>query len=150
MKQYKGPRDRIYRSGDLGRYRPDGAVEATGRIDGQVKIRGFRIELGEIDSHLSQHPYIRENVTLVRRDKDEEPTLVSYIIPEGKLWLEQQVEQKKQLGFPPTEDESMAAMLKKFKTLSDDCKVFLRAKLPSYAVPTMFIPLARMPLSKSP
>ncbi|CEI86310.1 Putative L-aminoadipate-semialdehyde dehydrogenase [Rhizopus microsporus] len=73
---YQGKRDRMYRSGDLGRYRPDGNVECTGRADDQVKIRGFRIELGEIDTHLSQHPFVRENVTLVRRDKNEEQTLI--------------------------------------------------------------------------
>lgn len=71
----------MYRSGDLGRYLPDGNVECCGRADDQVKIRGFRIELGEIDTHLSQHPLVRENVTLVRRDKNEEPTLISYIVP---------------------------------------------------------------------
>ena len=57
-------------------------VECAGRADDQVKIRGFRIELGEIDTYLSQHPHVRENITLVKRDKDEEPTLVSYIVPQ--------------------------------------------------------------------
>lgn len=74
---YKGPRDRLYRSGDLGHYGPDGNVHCTGRVDNQVKIRGFRIELGEIDSHLAAHPLVRENVTLLKRDAYEEPTLVS-------------------------------------------------------------------------
>jgi L-aminoadipate-semialdehyde dehydrogenase len=74
---YKGPRDRLYRSGDLGHYSEDGNVHCTGRVDSQVKIRGFRIELGEIDSHLSAHPLVRENVTLLKRDAYEEPTLVS-------------------------------------------------------------------------
>ncbi|KAL4879088.1 L-aminoadipate-semialdehyde dehydrogenase large subunit [Aspergillus karnatakaensis] len=149
MKLYKGPRDRIYRTGDLGRFRPDGAVECTGRVDNQVKIRGFRIELGEIDTHLSHHPFIRENVTLVRRDKDEEPTLVSYIVPEAKRWFEQLAADGHLPSEPDhaTEDESLVAMLKKFRSLSEDCKKFLKTKVPSYAVPTMFIPLARMPLN---
>src|SRR6201999_1234681 len=85
-KHYLGPRDRLYRSGDLGRYTPTGDVECSGRADDQVKIRGFRIELGEIDTHLSRHPLVRENVTLVRRDKFEEPTLVSYFVPEMNKW----------------------------------------------------------------
>ena len=51
-KYWRGPRDRLYRSGDLGRYTETGDVEVTGRADDQVKIRGFRIELGEIDTHL--------------------------------------------------------------------------------------------------
>lgn len=149
MKLYKGPRDRIYRTGDLGRFRVDGAVECTGRVDSQVKIRGFRIELGEIDTHLSHHPFIRENITLVRRDKDEEPTLVSYIVPEAKRWF-QQLAEDGNLPLEPepsTENESLVAMLKKFRSLSEDCKKFLKTKVPHYAVPTMFIPLARMPLN---
>ncbi|PKY01910.1 L-aminoadipate-semialdehyde dehydrogenase large subunit [Aspergillus campestris IBT 28561] len=149
MELYKGPRDRIYRTGDLGRFRADGAVECTGRVDNQVKIRGFRIELGEIDTHLSHHPFIRENVTLVRRDKDEEPTLVSYIVPEAKRWFQQLAEDGNLPSEPESssEDESLVAMLKKFRSLSEDCKKFLKTKVPNYAVPTMFIPLARMPLN---
>ncbi|BFZ55961.1 large subunit of alpha-aminoadipate reductase [Savitreella phatthalungensis] len=85
---WRGARDRLYRSGDLGRYLPDGNVECSGRADDQVKIRGFRIELGEIDTHLSRHPLVRENVTLLRRNKDEEPTLVSYFVPDQKPELE--------------------------------------------------------------
>jgi L-aminoadipate-semialdehyde dehydrogenase len=145
---YKGPRDRIFRTGDLGRIRPDGSVECTGRVDSQVKIRGFRIELGEIDTHLSQHPYIRENVTIVRRDKNEEQTLVTYFVPETKRWFEhlEQQEDNKATGHE-LQDESMTGMLRQFKSLSDDCKKFLATKLPKYAVPTIFIPLSRMPLS---
>ena len=71
----------MYRSGDLGRYLPDGQVECIGRADDQVKIRGFWIELGEIDTLMSQHSLVRENVTLVWRDKDEEKILVSYFVP---------------------------------------------------------------------
>jgi L-aminoadipate-semialdehyde dehydrogenase len=146
---YKGPRDRIYKTGDLGRVRPDGSIECTGRIDSQVKIRGFRIELGEIDINLSQHPFVRENVTVVRRDKDEEPTLVTYFVPETKRWFQylEQEENRKAFDRDWT-DESMAAMLRRFKTLSEDCKKYLATKVPKYAVPTVFIPLVRMPLSK--
>ncbi|EOD47355.1 l-aminoadipate-semialdehyde dehydrogenase large subunit [Neofusicoccum parvum] len=142
---YKGPRDRLYRTGDLGRYTADGNVECTGRIDNQVKIRGFRIELGEIDTHLSRHPLIRENVTLVRRNKDEEPTLVSYIVPEMKRWL--QWLEEKGLAVDDSQDDSMVGMLKKFKPLSEDCKNLLKSKVPSYAVPSVFVPLSRMPLN---
>jgi L-2-aminoadipate reductase len=147
MKLYKGPRDRIYRTGDLGRFRPDGAIECTGRVDNQVKIRGFRIELGEIDSHLSHHPFIRENVTMIRRDKDEEPTLVTYIVPEAKRWL-QHVAEHGVSAQDISPEESMVTMMKRFKLLSEDCKKFLKARVPHYAVPAMVIPLVRMPLSK--
>jgi L-aminoadipate-semialdehyde dehydrogenase len=107
---YKGDRDRMYRTGDLGRYLPDGNVECTGRQDDQVKIRGFRIELKEIDTHLSQHPNIRENVTLVKRDKYEEKTLVTYFVP---------IDKSDDLGL-----------------LIKNIREYLKMKLPSYAIPS--------------
>lgn len=141
---YKGPRDRLYRSGDLGRYTADGIVECTGRADDQVKIRGFRIELGEIDQHLSQHAMVRQNVTLVRRDKFEEPTLVSYIVPEMTKWASW-LESK---GLKDDEfEESMVGRLQRFKPLRDDVREHLKTKLPAYAVPTVIVPLPRMPLN---
>ena len=147
-KCYRGPRDRLYRTGDLGRIRPDGNIECTGRIDSQVKIRGFRIELGEIDITLSQHPYVRENITIVRRDKNEEHTLVTYFVPEIKRWFEYLENDEGDTDVDHENmDESMTGMFRRFKSLSDDCRKFLAEKLPKYAVPTIFIPLARMPLS---
>ena len=83
---FKGPRDRLYRTGDLGRYLPSGDMECSGRADDQVKIRGFRIELGDIDKNLGQHVLVRDCRTLVRRDRNEEPTLVSYVVVELKEW----------------------------------------------------------------
>uniref|UniRef100_A0A0B7JZA4 Alpha-aminoadipate reductase n=1 Tax=Bionectria ochroleuca TaxID=29856 RepID=A0A0B7JZA4_BIOOC len=142
----KGPRDRLYRTGDLGRRRPEGGVECTGRIDSQVKIRGFRIELGEVDAHLSRHPYVRENVTLVRRDKNEEHTLVTYFVPETKRWFES-LDHQEDGHHEMSLDESLGQMIRRFRSLSEDCKKFLAAKIPSYAVPSLFIPLARMPLN---
>jgi L-2-aminoadipate reductase len=141
---YLGPRDRLYRSGDLGRYTPNGDVECSGRADDQVKIRGFRIELGEIDTHLSQHPLVRENVTLVRRDKDEEPTLVSYLVPEMSKWPSW----LKERGLEDDQyEEGMVGRLKRFRPLREDVRKYLSSKLPNYAVPTVIIPLARMPLN---
>ncbi|KAI9804752.1 MAG: putative NRPS-like protein biosynthetic cluster [Sarcosagium campestre] len=141
---YKGPRDRLYRTGDLGRYMSTGDVECVGRADDQVKIRGFRIELGEIDTFLSQHPLVRENVTLVRRDKYEEPTLVSYLVPETNRWPEWLREKglKEEVG-----EEGMVGMLRRFRALREDVRDHLRKKLPSYSVPTVFIPLGKMPLN---
>lgn len=141
---YVGPRDRLYRSGDLGRYTPSGDVECSGRADDQVKIRGFRIELGEIDTHLSRHPLVRENVTLVRRDKFEEPTLVSYFVPDMSKWANW-LQSK---GLRDDESaEGMVGMLRRFRPLRDDAREHLRSKLPAYAVPTVIIPLKRMPLN---
>ncbi|KAJ2003021.1 large subunit of alpha-aminoadipate reductase [Coemansia thaxteri] len=119
--------DRLYRTGDLGRYRGDGAVECSGRMDDQVKIRGFRIELGEINNMLSVHPRLRANATLVRRDKDEEQTLVAYIVPSED-------EQRR------TDDAGRAQLIA-------DVRAYLRQKLPAYAVPAVFVPLRRLPLT---
>lgn len=141
---YKGPRDRLYRSGDLGHYTESGDVECTGRIDNQVKIRGFRIELGEIDTHLSHHPIVRENVTLTRRDKDEEHMLVSYIVPEMSRWpgwLKERGLQDEQ------QDSSMHGMLKRFSALREGVREYLKTKVPVYAVPSVIVPLDRMPLN---
>ncbi|KAF7731804.1 large subunit of alpha-aminoadipate reductase [Apophysomyces ossiformis] len=141
---WKGKRDRMYRSGDLGRYRPDGNVECTGRADDQIKIRGFRIELGEIDTHLSQHPLIRENVTLVRRDKYEEQTLVAYFVPvqdidSGFVSASEEYEEN--------ENTSEVKSRRRYRELIKNVRDYLKKKLPVYAIPAVFVPLVRMPLT---
>ncbi len=72
--------ERIYKTGDLARWRPDGNTELLGRMDFQVKIRGFRIELGEIESTLREHPAVRESVLVARQDEGREKRLVAYVI----------------------------------------------------------------------
>lgn len=130
-----GPRDRLYRTGDLGRYLPDGNVECSGRADDQVKIRGFRIELGEIDTHLSQHPSVRENVTLVRRNRNEEPTLVLYIVPHNLQ------------PFSGTFADPVVHGLAAYQSTIADVRSFLKTRLASYAVPSVVVPMPRMPLN---
>ena len=71
---------RLYKTGDLARYLPDGNIEFLGRIDNQVKLRGFRIELGEIESALTQHPNIRETVVIAREDQPGNKRLVAYLV----------------------------------------------------------------------
>jgi L-2-aminoadipate reductase len=147
-KYYKGPRDRLYRTGDLGRYLESGDVECTGRADDQVKIRGFRIELNDIDSNLSQNLLIRDCKTLVRRDRNEEPTLVSYIVPELKEWPQW----LKARGLEDVEDEGTdfgptKVYSKRFRRMQTEVRDHLKGRLPSYAVPTIFIVLNRLPLN---
>ncbi|KAK4050363.1 putative NRPS-like protein biosynthetic cluster [Microbotryomycetes sp. JL201] len=152
---WHGIRDRMYRTGDLGRYNPDGTVECTGRADDQIKIRGFRIELGEIDTHLSRHPAVRENVTLVRRDKYEEKVLVSYFVPlVGSEALDGLVSATEDDSEAPAAREGnkitateVAKGLKKYRKLIKDIREYLKTKLPSYSVPTVIVPLVRMPLN---
>ena len=142
---WKGPRDRMYRTGDLGRYLPDGTVECTGRADDQIKIRGFRIELGEIDTHLSRHAHVRENVTLVRRDKDEEKVLVSYFVPTDDAHADAaEVQVPDEVGGAQRE---LLRGIARHRLLIKDIREYLKQKLPTYSVPTLFVPLAKMPLN---
>ncbi|WMV70849.1 amino acid adenylation domain-containing protein [Xenorhabdus griffiniae] len=75
------PNDRMYKTGDLGRWRPDGNIEYLGRNDFQVKLRGFRIELGEIETQLMQCHGVREAVVIAREEEPGEKRLVAYLRP---------------------------------------------------------------------
>lgn len=116
------PGERLYRSGDLARYRADGGIEYLGRIDHQVKVRGFRIELGEIETRLKQHPGIGEAVVLAREDRPGDKRLVAYVISSS----------------PGEGGESPSP-----ESLQD----FLKETLPEYMVPAAFVPLERLPVT---
>jgi amino acid adenylation domain-containing protein len=107
---------RLYKTGDLARYLPDGNLEYLGRIDNQVKIRGFRIELGEIEKILIKHPTVREVVVLVREEIGDKQ-LVAYIVPHQDQ--------------TPTTGE---------------LRNYLKGQLPEYMVPAVFMLLDTMPL----
>jgi len=115
---------RLYKTGDLARYLPDGNIEFLGRIDNQVKIRGFRIELSEIEAVLSQHQAVRETVVIVGEDIPDDKYLVVYVVPN-------------QEQIPTQETESFASQLRKF----------LKEKLPEYMIPKAYVILESLPLT---
>jgi amino acid adenylation domain-containing protein len=112
------PGRRLYCTGDLARFLPDGALECLGRIDHQVKVRGYRIELGEIEVVLAQHPAVREAVVVAREDEPGDKRLVAYVIPHP--------------GHSVT---------------TPQMRRHLEGKLPEYMVPAAFVELTRFPLT---
>jgi amino acid adenylation domain-containing protein len=111
---------RLYKTGDLARYLPDGNLEFLGRLDFQVKLRGFRIEMGEIEAVLSQHPAVRQAVVMVREDTPGDKRLVAYV--------ELQKEQS---------------------TTAAELKNHVMMHVPTYMVPSAFILLERLPLTSN-
>ncbi|NEP57982.1 MAG: amino acid adenylation domain-containing protein [Symploca sp. SIO2G7] len=132
-------RDLIYKTGDLGRWLPDGNIEFLGRIDHQVKIRGFRIELGEIEALLSQHLSVRETVVVVREDNPGDKDLVAYVV----LFYESQILDRNTTKQQPTEDSITSSEL--ITQLRD----FLKEKLPEYMMPSAFVQLEKLPIAPS-
>ena len=112
------PGERIYKTGDLARYRPDGRIECLGRLDHQVKVRGYRIELGEIETALADHPAVNKNVVVAREDKPGEKRLVAYIVPE------------KDTTISPSE-----------------IRAHLKRTLPDYMIPSAFVAMDELPLT---
>jgi amino acid adenylation domain-containing protein len=111
------PGARLYRSGDLARYLPDGNLEYLGRIDDQVKVRGHRIELGEIEAALRQHEGLREAVVVAREDTPGDKRLVAYVVAEG-------------------ETPSVG-----------DLRAHLKLLVPDYMTPAHFVVLDKLPLT---
>jgi len=111
------PDSRLYKTGDLARYLPDGNIEFLGRSDDQVKIRGYRIELGEIEAVLSQHQSVRQAVVLVREDQPGDRRLVAYVVPHP----------------PQTPSAS-------------ELRHFLKERLPEYMIPAVVV-LKTLPLT---
>ncbi|MGM3309125.1 condensation domain-containing protein, partial [Anabaena sp. WFMT] len=109
---------RLYKTGDLARYLPNGEIEYISRIDNQIKLRGFRIELGEIETVISQHPQIRETVVAVHSDQADFQRLVAYLV----LHSEQDL-------------------------AISELRQFLELQLPDYMIPNVFVTLEALPLT---
>jgi amino acid adenylation domain-containing protein len=112
--------ERLYKTGDLGRYLPSGDIEFLGREDFQVKVNGLRIELGEIEAGLVAHPDVREVVVIAQSDHRGDKRLVAYVVPN-----QQQVPSN--------------------STLS----CFLKQKLPDYMLPSAFVLVDNLPLTSN-
>ncbi|WP_341528317.1 amino acid adenylation domain-containing protein [Nostoc sp. UHCC 0302] len=112
-----GKTERIYKTGDLARWRDDGNLEYLGRIDEQVKLRGFRIELGEIESLLLQHSLVKEAVVILY-ETDNNPRLVAYVTAN-----------------------------KKSNNLGSQLKDYLKNRLPNYMIPSQIMVLDQLPLT---
>jgi aryl carrier-like protein len=112
------PNNRLYKTGDMGTWLPDGTIEFFGRKDYQVKIRGFRIELGEIENRLLNHPEIKEAVVIDREDQVGNKFLCAYVVPDS-------------------------SNLPEFVKI----KEFLSEGLPDYMLPLHYIPLDKIPLT---
>ena len=114
------PAARLYKTGDVARYLPDGNIEYLGRIDSQVKLRGYRIELSEVEWVLEQHAAVLQAVVLSREDKPGDKHLVAYLVLRREA------------------AEGLA-----------DIKAHVRSKLPEYMVPSAWFVVEQMPLNGS-
>jgi amino acid adenylation domain-containing protein len=109
---------RLYKSGDIARYLPNGIIEFIGRSDYQVKIHGFRIELGEVKSVLGRHPAVEAAVVIAREDVPGDKRLVAYVVASHAL--------------TPTFSE---------------LRSFLKEKLPDYMIPSAYVYIGSLPLT---
>jgi amino acid adenylation domain-containing protein/non-ribosomal peptide synthase protein (TIGR01720 family) len=128
------PGARLYRSGDLARWRGDGAVEYLGRTDHQVKLRGLRIELGEIEARLLAHPQVREAAVLARGDTPGGLRLVGYVVAGTDGGAASGI-----AGVDPVAAPAMVT--------ADALRAHLLATLPDYMAPSAWVFLDAMPLS---
>ncbi|HZJ71508.1 MAG TPA: amino acid adenylation domain-containing protein, partial [Planctomycetota bacterium] len=94
----QGEGARLYRTGDRGRFRPDGSVEFLGRLDSQVKLRGHRIELGEIEAALRGHPAVRESLAVLREDAPGARRIVAYVVDDPGVEVGGDAEQEPSLA----------------------------------------------------
>jgi len=113
-----GSKDIIYKTGDQGKFLPDGNVCFEGRLDGQIKLYGNRIEIGEVEVALRQHPHVREAAVATKKDAFGNMRLVAYVVPE--------------------QEQTVTV---------ESLRRFTADKLPDYMVPAVFVTLKELPLT---
>jgi amino acid adenylation domain-containing protein len=136
----KDPQDRLYRTGELGRYLPDGNVEWAGRNDRRVNIRGFRVELEEIESALKQHPTVKDAAVVMREVElpdSETPNSKGFDNPKSKIQNPKLVACL--VAYVAADEEP--------RSLTDLLQSYLSMRLPHYMLPAYFIVLPSLPLS---
>lgn len=111
------PEDILYRTGDMGIYRPDGLLDIAGRLDDQIKIRGIRVELGEIQSIISSHPLVKEVVVITALTANGDKRLAAYFVPQNE------------------------------KLEVVELRAYVKEKLPSFMIPGAFVKLEAIPLN---
>jgi amino acid adenylation domain-containing protein len=116
--------ERLYKTGDLARYLPDGTIDCLGRIDHQVKIRGYRVELEEIEAVLNQNPAVRDSVVMAREDAPGDVRLVAYIV----------------LHLVPENIPEVSPTIGELQT-------WLKSQVPDYMMPSAFVWLDALPLT---
>ncbi|MCP4156634.1 MAG: amino acid adenylation domain-containing protein, partial [bacterium] len=134
--------NRLYKTGDLCRWQPDGNIEFMGRIDHQVKIRGFRIELGEIENRLQTHEKVKETVVVAREDTGGDKYICAYIVEKKEAVEEPNNEQdreNRETGETGTEMETGVD--------TAELRQYLLQELPEYMVPSYIVPIEALPLN---
>jgi len=135
---------RLYKTGDLARYLPNGNVNCLGRSDHQIKLRGFRIELGEVESACVQHPSIAQAVAIVREDEPGDKRLVAYLVvrPQLSVFSDQlPVNGDQLLGISNQQQVTSNEQ----PVTSNELRAFLLKHLPDYMVPSAFVFMDALP-----
>lgn len=109
---------RLYKTGDLVRWLPDGNLEYIGRIDDQKKINGYRIELNEIQSHLEKHSSVKQAAVIYHEKSNDHNYLITYLVPKSKISIN-----------------------------IEEIKKYLKLRIPTYMIPSMFIKLDKIPVT---
>jgi amino acid adenylation domain-containing protein len=136
---------KLYKTGDLARYLPDGSIEFLGRIDNQVKIRGFRVELGEIETVLGQHHSIKDVKVIDREDRPGDKRLVAYIVTDKSADSTDNLSSAYYLQGRGYANDF--AQYKPLTASSRELRAFLQSKLPDYLIPSAFVEIDTLPLT---